>query len=352
MNKQIICILLLFHFSISSQIYAQGNNSSDSNKKTTKLFRNQKTLPLKLSYSNKNVKRNTNDSTYIKSALKYKKENGEWKAIDIELRARGNFRLENCYFPPIKIKIKKDVSKGTLFKGNKKLKLVLPCLLQKDKNDNVIKEYIAYKMYELISPYHFKTRLVDITLTEPKGKKTKTHNIKGLLIEDDKKMAKRHQGKIVERSIDSRAQEDLTSVQNAFFQFMIGNVDFSATKQHNAKLLYIDKKIYPIPYDFDMSGLVNASYASVSQTQNNAIKITSVTQRQYRGFKRDFKIIKKVRQEFLSNKNKMLAIVDSYESSFENQSEFNNCKLFISDFFKIMISDKRFNDEILNALRG
>jgi hypothetical protein len=352
MNKQIICILLLFHFSITSHIYAQGSNGSDSTKKITKLFRNQKLLPIKLSYSNKKVNKNTNDSTYLKSTLKYKKENGEWNTIDVELRARGNFRRKNCYFPPIKIKIKSEVSKGTLFKGNKKLKLVLPCLLQKDKNDNVIKEYIAYKLYELISPYHFKTRLADITLNEPKGKKIKTHYIKGFLIEDDKKIAKRHNGKMFERSIDSRGQHDLTSVQNAFFQFMIGNVDFSATKQHNAKLLYIDKKIYPIPYDFDMCGLVNASYASVSQTQNNAIKITSVTQRQYRGFKRDFKIIEQVRQEFLSKKNKMLEIVDSYESSFENQSEFDNCKLFILDFFRIMKNDKRFNDEILNALRG
>jgi len=351
MNKQIICILLFFHFCIASHIYAQENNKLEDIVKVSKLFRSQKILPIKLSYSNKSVKRNTNDSTYIKSSLKYKKENGEWKVIDIELRARGNFRRKNCYFAPIKIKIKKEASKGTLFKGNKKLKLVLPCLLQKDKNDNVIKEYIAYKLYELISPYHFKTRLVDITLTEPKGKKIKTHSIKGVFIEDDKKVAKRYYGKIVKRSIDSRAQDDLTSVQNAFFQFMIGNTDFSATKQHNAKLLYIDKKIYPIPYDFDMCGLVNASYATVSQTQNNAIKITSVTQRQYRGFQRDSKLIEQVRQEFLSNKNKMLDIVDSFKSSFENQEEWDNCKFFILDFFRILANDKKFNDEILNTLR-
>ena len=37
---------------------------------------------------------------------------------------------------------------------------------EKDRNDNVIKEYIAYKLYEQISPYHFNTRLVNIELTE------------------------------------------------------------------------------------------------------------------------------------------------------------------------------------------
>jgi hypothetical protein len=176
MNKQIICILLFLYFSTPPHIYAQDSNNSVNLKNISKLFRNQKTLPIKLLYSNKNLKRNTNDSTYIKSTLQYKQKNDEWRSLDVELRARGNFRRENCYFPPIKIKIKKEASKSTLFKGNKKLKLVLPCLLQKDKNDNVIKEYIAYKLYELISPYHFKTRLADITLTEPKGKKLKVNN--------------------------------------------------------------------------------------------------------------------------------------------------------------------------------
>ena len=58
-----------------------------------------------------------------------------------------------------------------LFKGNKELKLVLPCLKEKNTNDNVIKELLAYKLFEVVSPYHFKTRLLDFTLSEQKGKK-------------------------------------------------------------------------------------------------------------------------------------------------------------------------------------
>ena len=308
-------------------------------------------MSIKLNYSTKRIKKDTNDSTYIKTVLSYKLEDGSWKDLNVELRARGNFRRNNCYFAPIKIKIKKEAYKKTLFKGQKKLKLVLPCLLQKDKNDNVIKEFIAYKLYELISPYYFNTRLVDISLTEPRGKKTRTHNLKGFLIEDDKKIAARHNGKIVERSINPLAQDHLTCVQNSFFQFMIGNIDFSMAKQHNAKLLYIDKNIFPLPYDFDMCGLVNASYATVSQTQNNAIKITSVTQRQYRGFKRVSGVISQVREEFLQNKNKMLAIIDSYETSFENPKEFETCREFILSFFDIISDDERYNDKILNTLR-
>jgi hypothetical protein len=352
MNKQIISILLFIQCFSYQYIYSQNSSNSFTSNEVSKLFRNQDILPIKLSYSNKNIKKNTNDSTYIKSILSYKTKKESWKTLNVELRARGNFRRKNCYFVPLKIKIKKENYKNTLFKGHKKLKLVLPCLLQKDSNDNVIKEYIAYKLYELISPYHFKTRLVNLSLTETKGKKVKTHNIKGILIEDDKKVAKRHDGKMFKRPIDPRAQDALTSVKNAFFQFMISNLDFSTGKQHNAKLLYINKNIFPIPYDFDMCGLVNASYAVVSQSEDKSINISSVTQRKYRGFKRDRAIIEQVRQEFLNNKKDMIAIINSYASRFENQNEFENAKLFILDFFNILINDTKFKEQILNDLRG
>ncbi len=45
---------------------------------------------------------------------------------------------------------------------------------------------------------------------------------------------------------------------------MIGNTDYSSAYRHNEKLLFVDGNIMPIPYDFDMSGLVDASYAVVS----------------------------------------------------------------------------------------
>ena len=81
-------------------------------------------------------------------------------------------------FSPYKNENKKDVIENTLFDGNKTMKLVMPCKL-KENNDNVLQEYIAYKMYELSSPYHFKTRLVSIDFSEPKGKKVKKFQLNG-----------------------------------------------------------------------------------------------------------------------------------------------------------------------------
>ncbi len=347
MNKQLIFLLF---FLLSNQSFSQNTENPNSSEQVTKLFRNQEILQVKLGFSNKDIKKKTNDSTYIGTKISYKAEDETWKTFDVELRVRGYFRKRTCYFPPIKIRINKSAGKNTLFEGNKKLKLVLPCSTQKSKNDYIVKEYLGYKLYEIISPYHFNTRLTSIDFTETKGNKTKTHDLKGIFIEDDKKIAKRFNGKILDRSVNPFSQDALASVRNAFFQFMIGNNDFSTYAPHNEKLMRVDNKIVPIPYDFDLSGLVNASYAVVSVINDQPLT-SSVTERLYRGFKRDLKIIQQVRLEFIDNKAKLLEVIDLTEPFYENPKSFTEAKNFLSDFFKIMEDDALFEKEIINNMR-
>ena len=45
------------------------------------------------------------------------------------------------------------------------MKLVLPVLKAKDKNDNILKEFIVYKLFEMVS-YHFKTRRLSLEFTD------------------------------------------------------------------------------------------------------------------------------------------------------------------------------------------
>jgi hypothetical protein len=351
MKKQLFFLFLFSYFCLIHTSYTQDNEKSDETIKISKLFRSQEKLPIKLSYSNKDLKRNTNDSTYINSELSYELEDGSWKTLKVDLRARGNFRRKNCYFSPLKIKIKKAVAKGTLFKGNKKLKLVLPCKKGNTMNDNIVKEYMAYKLYEIISPYHFKTRIVSIDFTELRNKKTENHQLLGILMEDEDKIAKRYNGSALKRSMHPLNQDAICSVQNAFFQFMISNTDYSTAYRHNEKLLFIDKKMIPVPYDFDMSGLVDASYAVVSEIQNEELPIENVKQRLYRGFKRDDQILQEVRKQFLDNEIQSLQTIDSLSSYFHDPKEFKISKKFISDFYEIMASDLKFKKQIIDRCR-
>jgi hypothetical protein len=350
-NNQIFIKLLLFYFLGASFCIAQQNSEDKKIGKVSKLFSNDSVLQIKLKYANKVIRKQTNDSTYLDLTMDYQTGDETWQSLPVKVRSRGNNRLKNCYFAPIKMKIKKEDYKGTLFKGNKKLKLVMPCLTGRDRNDYVVKEFLAYKLYELISPYHYKTRLLDITLTEPKGKNFKEHKIKGFFIEDIKKVANRHGGKVLKRNVHPMQQDALSSVQNAFFQFMIGNTDFSTAYQHNEKLLFVNKTSVPVPFDFDMSGLCNTSYSVVSQIGEVELPITEVTQRMYRGFKRDDAVLLQVRNQFLENRGKMFAIIDSIKDHFENPKAYAQCTSYITQFFDVLVNESKFKKEILNRAR-
>ena len=337
MNKQKICSFILL---ITGMLSAQNAQKSD------ELYKDQTPLEIKLGYSNKDLNRNTDDSTFITTPMAYLHDE-KWSEIEVNLRARGNFRRNECYFPPVKMKIKKKQYSGTIFDGNKTMKLVLPCKIEKENNDNVLQEYIAYKIYEKISPFHFKTRRVNIQFTEPKGKKTKEFQLKGFLIEDDKRVAKRHEGKVMERFIHPMAMQHVTSVQNAFFQYLLGNTDFSVAYQHNGKLLYVDKEIIPLPYDFDMTGWVNPSYATV----NTTLGINSVQDRKYRGFKREQQYFDQVRAEFLAKKSELMDMVASFESDFSDPKEYQNMYDFMGSFYEVLEDDKKFEKVIVAEAR-
>ena len=92
-----------------------------------KLFDSEVPISMKMSFSIKEIKSKTNDSTYMDSEISVQTSSGSWETFPFEIRTRGNFRLANCYYPPMRIKLKKDEAKGTIFQGNRSLKLVLPC---------------------------------------------------------------------------------------------------------------------------------------------------------------------------------------------------------------------------------
>lgn len=344
-NFAILSILLPSFFFINISI-AQ-DSIRDLPNKSSELFINNKVMHISLRYSNKDIKKETNDSTFITTFLKYKEEGPNWDSLEVRLRKRGNYRLKNCYYAPIKVKINKKESNNTLFDSHKNLKLVLPCLLQGGSNDEVVKEYLAYKLYEVVSPYHFKSKLVHLSYEEIKGKKIKSHEIFGILIEDDKHLAKRVGGKILKNKAHPLNQVPLECVRNAIFQYMIGNTDYSTAYQHNIKLLFLEKNIIPVPYDFDMCGLVNTSYATVSQINDNQLSIENVRQRLFRGFKRDPKIFDEVRLEFLENRSAILGVLKECELLFENRSDYVSTVQYIEEFFEVLLNDKKFEKEIV-----
>jgi hypothetical protein len=312
----------------------------------TRLFNDETPLDIKLKVSIREVKSNHNDSVYFPSMLHYK-IGEQWDSLHIEVRARGNFRRKECFYPPLRIKIKKEDAKNTIFEGNKNLKLVMPCRLSKD-NSLIMKEYVCYKIYEPITRYTFKTRLVNMGFTDSGNKKSKPVLLTGFFIEDDDLVARRHGGKVVETSIHPRMLHDSSAVRHDMFQYLIANTDWSTTFLHNAKVIQLEesKRYIPLAYDFDMSGVVNAPYSTV----NAELPITSVRERLFRGFCRPEALFQSIRKEFMDRESAIKEVVKNHAPYF-NEKEFNDLNKFIDDFFNTFRSDTRFKAEIINGCR-
>jgi len=315
----------------------------------SKLFSTETPLDIKLRIGIKDVKSEKVDTVYASSTLYYKGDNGNaWDSIKVEVRARGDFRRRECYYPPLRVKMKKKDTKGTVFEGNKSLKLVMPCKQVKD-NSLILREYMCYQMFEPISRYTFNTRLVNIDFTDDNNKKAKDVQFEGFFIEDDDVVAKRNNAKVIEDlKLHPKALEDSNALRHDMFQFMVANTDWSTTFQHNAKLIQLNdtKKYIPLTYDFDMAGFVDAPYA----VADPSLGISGVRERLYRGFCRSDNITAAIRAEFVNKEGDIMGVVKRFESSF-SAKEYAGIVKYMEEFFTTFKSDSKFKASITDKCR-
>ena len=195
----------------------------------------------------------------------------------------------------------------------KKLKLVGGCRSGSAYDELLLKEYLVYKIQNLLSNMSFRVRLLHITYKDSQ-EKIKAYTQYAFLMEDMKDMAERNN--CVEIKNDNFYTEATNRDQMTFvnlFQYMIGNVDWSVPKRHNIKLMVPKtdtlSKPYAIPYDFDFCGLVDAKYAGVPED----LGIESVRDRLYRGFPRSLNELQAVIDVFQEKKESIMYLIDHFE---------------------------------------
>ncbi len=212
--------------------------------------------------------------------VSYKNDDSTINQLRAEGKTRGHFRKlkENCYYPPLLIRfLKNDSLQRSIFNEQEKCKLVMPC-----KGDEyVVREWLVYQLYKLITPLSFEARLVKLNLNDTKSQK-KNEPFYAILLEDEKKMSKRNKLISIERKIKPEQAETETLLKMAVFEYLIGNTDWSVQYLQNIKLVAADSNAVAItvPYDFDHSGMVNAPYAFPAEE----LKMSSVRERRYRGY--------------------------------------------------------------------
>lgn len=200
---------------------------------------------------------------------------------EIQLAARGEFRRVNCIMPSLQLDFKNE--KAPKLSGLKKLKLVCGCSYSAYDEELLLKEFLVYKIYNLLTDMSFGVRLAKLTYKDEQSK-AKEYSQYGFLIEDLDDMAKRNDCREFKKKVNSGSLTDHNQMQLvSMFQYMIGNTDWSLPNNHNVRYIQLKTDTisfpYVVPYDFDYCGLVNAPYA-IPQPE---FGIEKVTDRYYRG---------------------------------------------------------------------
>jgi len=297
------------------------------------------------------------DAPQQPATLEYTDASGNPVSLDLMVELRGHNRRQKrvCNFPPIRLDFDKKAMEGTLFEGQNRIKLVTHCQDRRDEFvQYVLLEYLIYRSYNALTDLSFQVRLATITYEDTEGSREPITKV-GFLIEDDDAMARRNGWEVLEVPAITPTEVDGPQMNlDEIFQFMIGHTDFSAFMAapgedkccHNGRLIgTMAGPVFPVPYDFDFAGLINARYAEVAEQ----IDIRTVRQRAYRGICRDDAELGATLQRFNDKKDEIYSLFNSQDGLDEKQVK--QVTDYLDDFYEIINDQGKVRREFVRNCR-
>jgi hypothetical protein len=312
------------------------------------IFETETPLNISLEYDITSFIKDKEKGEYYDAILRIHYDNNQVTTKNIKLKVRGHFRREYCYFPPIYLNFKSDPIEKSGLTG--KIKLVTHCSNLKKHDKYIIREYLAYKMFNVLSDYSFRVRLLNVTYIDT-GERKKNYKRVGFLLEPVSFLSKRKGAALVHHAlIREGAIFEKEADKVALFEYMIGNTDWKIKGGHNIKyfkpLNMTTSKVVPVPYDFDYSGFVGTRY-SVPQTWTS---VKNVYEREYLGFCRqsDEDYLNNV-NGFNEKKEVIFGVIEQCE--FMSDKDKKILSNYIGDFFSIIDKPKRIVQILKNECR-
>jgi len=209
--------------------------------------------------------------------------------IYLEVAARGKTRLSAgiCDFPGLMLFFS-DESAGTAFDGQSPVPVVTHCKDRDSYEQLALLEFLAYRIYNVVTDLSLRVRLARFEYYDSeRGRLVADRN--GFFLENydvfaDRKELMRFKVQAVPPDEYQVEQRTLFEV----FQYFIGNTDWSYVYAplddslccHNVvPLETLGGQLYPIPFDFDQAGLIDAPYSTVDPS----VPIRNVRERIFRG---------------------------------------------------------------------
>jgi hypothetical protein len=319
---------------------------NDSSKKSFRLFKDEKVIEITLRFDLGTYFRSKPQKDYLKANLTIHLSKSDSINKDIKLKTRGVFRNQYCVFPPIELNMKKAGFGYSDLDKISKLKLVPQCSSGKDKEDYVLREYLAYKLFNVLTDTSFRVRLLTINYIDTKRNRKPLRQY-GFFIEPvDRLTARLNSVQIKSLTLNQKSIVPAIMDRLAIFNYMIGNYDWSVPGQHNI-LVIKTLKLDPyglgiaIPHDFDWTGLVNASYAIPAEI----VGTENVRERLFLGVCRNRETYQKELDLFIEKKAEFYKVINDFP--YINQRAKKDMTGYLDGFFNMLGGKK---DLIINNL--
>ena len=345
--KPLHSIILLAALACGSALGAESTGSKD----PAPLFRSNDVLKVTINAPIRQIMRDRSDSEDTPGTLTYEDPEAGETTLDIGIRTRGRFRRQTdvCPFAPLRLNFRK--TKGTLFAKSDKLKLVTHCRSgSKIYTQTILKEYLAYRILNTLTENSFRVRLLRVTYVDSaNGKDVDTSY--AFLIEHRNQLAKRIGREVssAETTVVSALDGPETNI-SSLFQYMIGNTDFSPIKGvpgerccHNYVLLKSgEDKLLSVPYDFDVTGIVDAPYA----VPNPRFRLRNVKQRLYRGRCANNEYLETTMQLFRDRRSAIYGLLDTVPDL--SGTNIKKVSRYLDEFYETIDSPKRVDRYIVD----
>lgn len=308
-----LCLILLIAQVLFAQLKSEHKEINNTIALNSEFFGNDDPIFFTLKFDIKTFRKTRSKEEYQPVELTYQLNDSTSFTHHVKLRSRGDFRKKYCSLPPFWLNIKGAELGFTDLDDVVKMKVVTHCKKAAIYSDYILKEYLAYKLYNIISPYSYRVRLVKIQYIDT-GRDNKIMENWGFIMEPEELMEKRLDARFIENDKLAMATVNKDIMDRlAFFQYMIGNCDYSVTGRHNLKIITLNGSgpigNIPIPYDFDYTGFVNTSYA----IPGDNLGINSVTERYFLGPCRGDHIYELHIQAMNDSKREFLHLLQRFE---------------------------------------
>lgn len=261
---------------------------------------------------------------------------------NVKVASRGNMRKKTCDYPPIKIRFYEKKPLDDSLADINELKLVINCRRSDRDEQLVLRENLAYELYNMITEESFRVKSATVQFTIPDRKRPTLESL-AFFIESEKELASRLGGRPLKpRIISPRVLDSLAYARMSVFQYMIGNTDWGTYSRHNIKIIgFENRPPIAVPYDFDYAGIVDADYAVHSPD----IPLKDVKERFFLGLCCGAALYQQVFDDFIARKNAILLRCEKYPGLSYNSEQ--DIQSFLKEFYKILENPRHAQKEIV-----